>query len=231
MDGVQIFSCPMQCKNGRNGGGFPEQERAGSGSASPSVDRNKVGVGIYAVFQIAFDPSGRYFDADGSSAGKLAEGIHRFFQIFFRIDLFKPAGALNVIARIFSTESGDFGSYFFSRKMSSHAGFCPLTDLDFDSVRRLQVFIGHAVFIWNIFKNILIGRLLFFGKDAAFSAAHSGFGQGAAFGQGYLDFSGKRSEGHMGNIDGAFQHHRFLRMLSDDGSCTYRIRVKKRSRI
>ena len=75
--------------------------------------------------------------------------------------------------------------------MTAHAGLCPLPDLDFNGVRRLQIFFRHAVFVGDILKNIFIRRSFFFRKDTAFPAAHGSLGQSGTFCQRYLGFFGK----------------------------------------
>ena len=53
-------------------------------------------------------------------------------------------------------------------------------------ISRLEIFIGDAVLVGNIFKDILVCFSSFLRKDAAFSTAHGSLCHSAAFGKSYL---------------------------------------------
>ena len=133
-DGIQIRSRTAQGIDGRNRGRLAEHQRTGCRGAASAVDRDKVRLCEYTVFQIAFDISGGDLDADRSSVRPFTQHIDHRAEVFLAVHLGELAGALNVLALLFSADRGDFRRDLLAGKVTAHAGLGSLTDFDFNRV-------------------------------------------------------------------------------------------------
>ena len=180
------------------------------------------------MLQVGFDASGGDLDADGPAAGAFPQHVHHGLQVLFGVDLREAAGALHLLAGLLAPEGGDLRRHLFPGQMAAHAGLGALADLDLDGVGGLQVLVGDAVFVGDVFEDVLIGRGLLLGQDAAFAAAHGSARLRAALGQGYFYLPGQGAEGHVRDVDRAFQHHGLFGVLADDGAGIHGLAVQQR---
>ncbi len=212
----------MQRVDRRNTRCFPEEKRAGPGSSSSSVNRDKIRFCIYTVLQIPLNASCRNLYANRTAIGTVSEHIHHLFQIFLCVQLRKLTWALNIFSLLFPPEFSYLSCHFFSGEMSPHSRFGSLADLDLDGIGSPEILICHTIFVWNIFKYVFIGSFLFFRKDPSLSTAHRRPGKSGSFCQSHLDLPGHCPKRHVGNIYRILKDHRALGMLSNDRHSSHR---------
>ena len=161
--------------------------------------------------------AGGNLDADRPSFGGHPELADEGLHIILRFNSGKTGRSDHILTHWLVPDTADFLRHLFTGQVAAHAGFGALPDFDFNSVRITEIFRGYAVEVSYIFKDIFVRCLHFLRQDSAFSGAHGAVGHGGAPGQGDLGLSGKRAEGHMGDINRIFQNERPGGMRADHG--------------
>ena len=135
---------------------------------------------------------------------------------------------MDILSRGFAPHQRDDRGDLLSGEVSAHSGFGALPDLDLDGRRVLQDLVGETVLVGDVLVDVSVGGDHLVVECSALSAAHGGLGHSAAFGECDLGVPRQCSEAHVGNENGGFEDHGFLRILADNGAYAYLLIVRQR---